>query len=202
MSSDSHDRSRIHDEIRLHHSRRLCRRAAGVARRQDAAAGRRTCRPWTPSPRPASSAGPTTCPPRLPAGSDVANLSLLGLRPARVLHRPRAAGGRRPGHRAGPGRLGHSLQSGDDRRPDDARLHGRPHLDRRSHASCWPPLQEQLGGEQLEFMPGVSYRNLLIYRGGSGRPPFSRRHAHHAAARSDRQVGARRLSARPGQRPA
>ncbi len=34
-------------------------------------------------------------------------------------------------------------------------------------------LQEQLGTPEIEFRPGVSYRNLMIYRGGRGAPaPF------------------------------
>ena len=40
-------------------------------------------------------------PAHLPAGSDVANLSLLGYDPNRVLYRPGPARSRRPGHRAG-----------------------------------------------------------------------------------------------------
>lgn len=35
-------------------------------------------------------------------------------------------------------------------------------------------LQEKLGTSQLQFVPGVSYRNLLIYRGGEEPAPFSR----------------------------
>ena len=51
-------------------------------------------------------------------------------------------------------------------------------------------------------VPGVSYRNLLIYRGAKQPAPVHARHAGHAAARPHRQVGARRLSARAGQRSA
>ncbi len=186
-------------EIRDHHSRRLCRRAAGVARRQNAAQAAAT-----PAMDAIAAAGvvgrANHVPAHLPAGSDVANLSLLGYDPQRILHRPRTAGSRRPRHRTGPGRLGHPLQSGDHRRPDDARLHRRPHFDRGSDRSCWPTARQNLGGDELQFVPGVSYRNLLIYRGGKQPAPFHRRHAHHAAARPDRQVGARRLSPRARQR--
>ncbi len=73
------------DEVRDHHSRRLCRRAAGVAGRQDAA--RR--RPDTPAMDAIAAAGvvgrANNVPSHLPAGSDVANLSLLGLRPGRPI---------------------------------------------------------------------------------------------------------------------
>ncbi len=35
--------------------------------------------------------------------------------------------------------------------------------------------QEHLGKSELEFIAGVSYRNLLIYRGASGsKAPFSK----------------------------
>jgi 2,3-bisphosphoglycerate-independent phosphoglycerate mutase len=33
--------------------------------------------------------------------------------------------------------------------------------------------QQTLGSETLEFIPGVSYRNLLLYRGQGNQPPFS-----------------------------
>ncbi len=34
--------------------------------------------------------------------------------------------------------------------------------------------QQHIGSEQLQFVPGVSYRNLLIYRGSKRASPFSR----------------------------
>jgi 2,3-bisphosphoglycerate-independent phosphoglycerate mutase len=34
-------------------------------------------------------------------------------------------------------------------------------------------MQSELGGANLEFVPGVSYRNLVIYRGHGHRPPFT-----------------------------
>ena len=34
--------------------------------------------------------------------------------------------------------------------------------------------QQQLGDQATEFVPGVSYRNLLIYRGAKTSPPFTR----------------------------
>ena len=33
--------------------------------------------------------------------------------------------------------------------------------------------QEKLGSDRLQFYPGVSYRNLLVYRGAGQKPPFS-----------------------------
>jgi 2,3-bisphosphoglycerate-independent phosphoglycerate mutase len=34
-------------------------------------------------------------------------------------------------------------------------------------------MQQAVGSASLEFVPGVSYRNLLIYRGGDSDPPFT-----------------------------
>ena len=113
-------------------------------------------------------------PAHLPAGSDVANLSLLGYDPNEYFT------GRAPLEAAAQGiELGpddwaircnvvtvenqtmRSFTAGQISSPEAAQL----------LAAC----QESLGGGQLEFRPGVSYRNLLIYRGSPQKPaPFSR----------------------------
>ena len=82
------------------------------------------------------------------------------------------------------------------------RLHGRPHLDRPRRPTCSQHRQEKLGSDRLQFYPGrqLSQPAGLSRRGPAG--PLLARHPHHAAARPDRQVGARRLSPRAGQRPA
>ena len=36
--------------------------------------------------------------------------------------------------------------------------------------------EHSLGSETLQFFPGVSYRNLLVYRGASGRRRFPATH--------------------------
>ncbi len=46
------------------------------------------------------------------------------------------------------------------------------HIDREEGHALIQTLQSELGTRQLEFHPGVSYRNLLIHRGG-GADPFS-----------------------------
>ncbi len=140
-------------------------------------------------------------PASLPAGSDVANLSLLGYNPHELFHRPGAAGSRRAGHRAGPERLGRSAaiwsRSKTRRCATSRPTTSRP----RRPPSCWPRCKSSCGGDAAaSSCPGVSYRNLLIYRGGDRPAAVHGRHASHAAARPDRQVGARRLSARAGQR--
>ncbi|MGD9646120.1 MAG: cofactor-independent phosphoglycerate mutase [Pirellulales bacterium] len=113
-------------------------------------------------------------PAHLPAGSDVANLSLLGYDPNEYFT------GRAPLEAAAQGiELGphdwaircntvtvedqtmQSFTAGQISTPEAAQL----------IEAC----QQQLGSEQLEFRPGVSYRNLLIYRGSAEKPaPFSR----------------------------
>jgi 2,3-bisphosphoglycerate-independent phosphoglycerate mutase len=113
-------------------------------------------------------------PAHLPAGSDVANLSLLGYDPNEYFT------GRAPLEAAAQGiELGpddwaircntvtiedqtmRSFTAGQIGSPEAAQL----------LAAC----QASLGGGHLEFRPGVSYRNLLIYRGSPGKQaPFSR----------------------------
>ena len=70
-----------HHEIRDRHPRRRCRRAAGVARRQDAARGGAHAEHGSRRRRWASWRGPATRRRALPAGSEIGNLSLLGYNP-------------------------------------------------------------------------------------------------------------------------
>ena len=140
-------------------------------------------------------------PAALPAGSDVANLSLLGYNPLEHFTGRAALGGRRPGHRAGPRRLGRPLQSGDHRRPGDAGLHGRPHLDRGGRRPACRLSRRSWAATAWSSIPGVSYRNLLVLRGDKAAGPLLPRHPHHAAPRPDRSIRAGRLSPRAGQRP-
>ncbi|MEN6406015.1 MAG: cofactor-independent phosphoglycerate mutase [Thermoguttaceae bacterium] len=112
-------------------------------------------------------------PEALPAGSDTANLSLLGYDPLKDFT------GRAPLEAAAQG-----IELG----PDDwavrcnlvtiedqvMKSFTAGHISSDEAASLVATLQETLGGPQLHFYPGVGYRNLLVYR-GSGRPaPFSR----------------------------
>ena len=82
----------------------------------------------------------------------------------------------------GGGRLGDSLQSGHHSRPGHARFHGRIIFLRGSEASLADLLTAVAHSAAtdattaLEFIPGVSYRNLLLYRGQDAVPPFARRH--------------------------
>lgn len=117
-------------------------------------------------------------PAHLPPGSDVANMSLLGYDPEANFT------GRAPLEAAAQG-----LELG----PDDwavrcnlvtiqdqmMRDFTAGHITTEEATALLAAAQQQLGDEPLEFVPGVSYRNLLIYRGGQGpgaassSPPFT-----------------------------
>lgn len=108
-------------------------------------------------------------PASLPAGSDVANLSLLGYDP--LAHFT----GRAPLEAAAQG-----IELG----PDDwavrcnlvtvvdqtMRDFTADHISTEEATELLARVQEVLGSDKLQFVPGVSYRNLLICRGGA---PFS-----------------------------
>ncbi len=108
----------------------------------------------------------------LPPGSDVANLSLLGYDPVAYYT------GRAPLEAAAQG-----IQLG----PNDwaircnlvtiidqvMRDFTAGHISTEEARQLMAALQEKLGTPQLQFVPGVSYRNLLIYRGGDRPAPFS-----------------------------
>jgi 2,3-bisphosphoglycerate-independent phosphoglycerate mutase len=111
-------------------------------------------------------------PQELPAGSDTANLSLLGYNPLE--------------HFTGRAPLEAAAQ-GIDLGPDDWAIRCNlvsiedqtmksftaGHISSPEAAELIKTAQEKLGDDRWQFYPGVSYRNLLVYR-GSGRPaPFS-----------------------------
>jgi 2,3-bisphosphoglycerate-independent phosphoglycerate mutase len=112
-------------------------------------------------------------PDSLAPGSDVANLSVLGYNPL--------------AHFTGRAPLEAAAQ-GIDLGPDDwavrcnlVTIEGQVmrdftagHISTEEATSLLETAQRALGDRRLEFHPGVSYRNLLVYR-GAGRPaPFSR----------------------------
>lgn len=111
-------------------------------------------------------------PQELPAGSDTANLSLLGYNPLEHFT------GRAPLEAAAQG-----IELG----PDDWAVRCNlvtiqdqimqsftaGHISSPEAAELIKTAQEKLGSDRWQFYPGVSYRNLLLYR-GSGQPaPFS-----------------------------
>ncbi|MFZ5830787.1 MAG: phosphoglycerate mutase, partial [Planctomycetota bacterium] len=104
----------------------------------------------------------------LPPGSDVANLCLLGYSPLEHFT------GRAPLEAAAQG-----IELG----PDDwaircnlvtiedqvMRSFTAGHISTEESRELLQSAQQELGSERLQFYPGVSYRNLLVYR-GAGRP--------------------------------
>lgn len=112
-------------------------------------------------------------PASLPPGSDVANLSLLGYNPLEHFT------GRAPLEAAAQGiPLGENdwaircnLVTVENQTMRDFTA---GHISTEEARELLATAQEKLGGEHLQFIPGVSYRNLLIYR-PQGRPaPFTK----------------------------
>jgi 2,3-bisphosphoglycerate-independent phosphoglycerate mutase len=111
-------------------------------------------------------------PASLPAGSDVANLSLMGYNPLEHFT------GRAPLEAAAQGiELGPddwavrcNLVTIEDQLMRDFTA---GHISSEEAATLLQTLQEKLGSERLQFYPGVSYRNLLVYRGAGEPAPFS-----------------------------
>ena len=111
-------------------------------------------------------------PQALPPGSDVANLSLFGYNPLEHFT------GRAPLEAAAQG-----IELG----PDDWAVRCNlvtienqimvdftaGHISNEDAAELIGAVQERLGSERLSFHPGVSYRNLLVYRGAGAPSPFS-----------------------------
>lgn len=111
-------------------------------------------------------------PPTLPAGSDVACMSLLGYDPM--------------AHYAGRAPLEAAAQ-GIALGPDDwaircnlvtiedqiMRDFTADHISSEEARALLASLNEAHGAEHLQFVPGVSYRNLLLWRGAGHQAPFS-----------------------------
>ncbi len=112
-------------------------------------------------------------PKSLAAGSDVANLSLLGYDPLEHFT------GRAPLEAAAQGiELGPNdwavrcnLVTVEDQIMRDFTA---DHISTDEAAELLKTAQEGLDDERLQFYPGVSYRNLLVYRPAGGEVPFSR----------------------------
>jgi 2,3-bisphosphoglycerate-independent phosphoglycerate mutase len=111
-------------------------------------------------------------PAHLPAGSDVANLSLLGYDPNEYFT------GRAPLEAAAQGiELGPhdwaircNLVTIEDQ---VMKSFTAGQISTAEATALLTTVQERLGSEVLEFRPGVSYRNLLLYRAANRQAPFS-----------------------------
>ena len=112
-------------------------------------------------------------PPSLPAGSDVACLSLLGYNPLEHFT------GRAPLEAAAQGiELGAedwaircNLVTIENQTMRDFTA---GHISNEEARQLLSTAQERIGSDWLQFFPGVSYRNLLICRGAKKPAPFSR----------------------------
>ncbi len=108
----------------------------------------------------------------LPPGSDVANLSLLGFPPARYYF------GRAPIEAAaqeialGPNdwAIRCNLVTIENQIMRDFTA---GHISTTEASQLLQALQQEVGRADVEFYPGVSYRNLMIFRGSSGHQVFS-----------------------------
>jgi 2,3-bisphosphoglycerate-independent phosphoglycerate mutase len=112
-------------------------------------------------------------PAHLPPGSDVANLSLLGYDP-NVYYTGRAPlEAAAQGIELGPGdcAVRCNLVTVEDQTMRDFTA---GHISTAEATELLAALQSKLARGELEFVPGVSYRNLLIFRGGDAQPPFTR----------------------------
>ena len=111
-------------------------------------------------------------PPHLPAGSAVANMSLLGFDPDKYFT------GRAPLEAAAQNiELGPhdwaircNLVTIEDQIMRDFTA---DHISDSEAAELLEALQVELDRSDLEFVTGVSYRNLLLYRASDGQAPFS-----------------------------
>jgi 2,3-bisphosphoglycerate-independent phosphoglycerate mutase len=111
-------------------------------------------------------------PKSLPAGSDVACMSLLGYDPLANFS------GRAPLEAAAQGiRLGRddwaircNLVTIENQ---TMRSFTAGHISTDEAGALLAAAQERLGSDELQFTPGVSYRNLLLYRGANRPAPFS-----------------------------
>jgi 2,3-bisphosphoglycerate-independent phosphoglycerate mutase len=109
----------------------------------------------------------------LPAGSDVANLSLFGYDPNKYFT------GRAPLEAAAQGiklaaddwAIRCNLVTVENQ---IMRSFTADHVSTSEATELLKTCQREIGTDYLEFMPGVSYRNLLIYRGAKHAAPFTR----------------------------
>jgi 2,3-bisphosphoglycerate-independent phosphoglycerate mutase len=112
-------------------------------------------------------------PMHLPPGSDVANLSLFGYDPNQYFT------GRAPLEAAAQG-----IELGKDDwaircnlvtiENQTMRSFTADHVSTAEATELLKTCQKELGAEHLEFVPGVSYRNLLLFRGAKVAAPFTK----------------------------
>ena len=111
-------------------------------------------------------------PPQLPAGSAVANMSLLGFDPQQYFSGRAPLEAAAQGIKLGPQDWGIrcNLVTVQQQIMTDFTA---DHITDEEAAELLATVQQELGSDILEFIPGVSYRNLLIYRSENSEAPFS-----------------------------
>jgi 2,3-bisphosphoglycerate-independent phosphoglycerate mutase len=111
-------------------------------------------------------------PDSLPAGSDVANLSLLGYDPLQHFTGRAPLEAMAQGIVLGPGDWAArcNLVTIEDQVMRDFTA---GHISSAEGAALMRAAGERLGSERIEFCPGVSYRNLVVFRERGGPVPFS-----------------------------
>jgi 2,3-bisphosphoglycerate-independent phosphoglycerate mutase len=112
-------------------------------------------------------------PDSLPPGSDVANLSLIGYNPLEYFTGRAPLEAAAQGIALGPNdwAIRCNLVTIEEQVMRDFTA---GHISSAEGAALLAAIQERLGSEQLRFIPGISYRNLLLYRGGDKPAPFTR----------------------------
>jgi len=112
-------------------------------------------------------------PPQFTPGSDVANLSLLGYDPNENFsgRAPLEAAAQRIELGPDDWAVRCNLVTIEDQTMRDFTA---GHISTEEARDLLQTAQKELGGESLEFVPGVSYRNLLLVRGAKEPAPFSR----------------------------
>ncbi|ADH85588.1 cofactor-independent phosphoglycerate mutase [Desulfurivibrio alkaliphilus] len=140
-----------------------------------------------------------TVPPGFAPGSDVANLSLLGYRPAECYSGRAPLEAASMGVELPPDAIAFrcnlvTLERQDDRQVRMVDYSG-GHIDTATAAELIGLLDRELGDDYCRFYPGVSYRHLLVWRRGCAGLQTVPPHDH-----SDREVGEywRRYLAVPG----
>jgi len=111
-------------------------------------------------------------PAHLPAGSAVANMSLLGYDPVTNFSGRAPLEAAAQGIELGPNdwAIRCNLVTVEQQIMRDFTA---DHISTEEAVSLLDSLQAEIGESHLEFMPGVSYRNLLLFRGDSKTPPFT-----------------------------
>lgn len=115
----------------------------------------------------------TFVPDSLEAGSDVANLGLLGYNPLEYFtgRAPLEAAAQKIALGPGDWAVRCNLVTIESQVMRDFTA---GHISSAEGRALIESAQQQLGNRHLQFVPGVSYRNLLIYRDGDQPAPFSR----------------------------